>query len=78
MAAEIMGSVGVRQAAMTMDEMKLRLGNTTKIIASRRHEDIRPTSLAAEGKGRTCNDKPPERHSGNNHDQEAFRMICKI
>ena len=41
MAAEIMGSVGVRHAAMTMDEMKLRLGKTTKMIASRRNKDVR-------------------------------------
>ena len=33
-AAEMIGSVGVRQAATTIEEMKLRLGKTTKITAT--------------------------------------------
>ena len=75
MAAQIMGSVGVRQAAITKDEMKLIGGKITK---------TRPAdTVLACGRGQTsaehtCDDKPPECHCRYHHDEQALGVIGEV
>lgn len=67
MAAEIIGSVGVRQAATTMDEIKFKLGKTINMIAASKI-GCQINAITQREREHTRDDKPTKCHSGDDHE----------
>ena len=75
MAAEMMGSVGVKQAAMTSDDMKLSGGKITKMTAGTQYET---RGLLRDPIKRTCYNYPAKSHGRDNHDKETLSMVSQV
>jgi hypothetical protein len=75
MAAQIMGSVGVRQAEIRSPEIKSSFGKRRRTNADKYTLVIQNLSIGAR---LTRGDYPSDSHGGNDHYKQTFCRLCHV